>query len=352
MSRFPSSGALDASPGRRDLLIGAAGLMLAGCGRQAPMTVSRTPKLKMQQLNDEVGAIADRVRPALLGAGLLNLDSGQVWTLNGEKWFPMQSVFKAPLAAAVLSEADAGRLSLDERITLRDIDLSPLYSPIAEAFPARRDYSLRDFLASMVVTSDNTAADLLMRRIGGPGAVTAWLTGKDIAEVRVDRYERDLQPESVGLEPFRPIWKDRASYRRAVASVPPVQRRAAEIRYMADPRDSATPRGMLQFLELLDSRQLISPASTTLLEQLMIATAPGIGRLKAGLPKGATLAHRTGTGATDQGLSLAVNDVGVIVLPDKRRYAAAVFLRGSTLGADASDAVIAEVARAMVRGAR
>ncbi|RAK58537.1 serine hydrolase [Phenylobacterium hankyongense] len=350
MTRFQSAGRPNASLLRRELLIGAGSMGLVGCSAKATLTASTTPKLDMKQLNGDIAAIAARLRPAVLGAGLMNLESGEVWSLNGERPFPMQSVFKAPLGAYALSEVDAGLLSLDQVFTLDDIDLSPSYSPIADAWPARRDYTARELLVAAVGMSDNTAADILMRRVGGPGALTAWLVGKKIEEVRVDRYERELQPESVGMASFRPAWKGEAAYLAALRSVPPEVRRAAVVRYLADPRDTATPRGMLTFLGMLAAGELISRASTALLLQIMTNTPTGAHRLKAGLPPGATLAHKTGTARTDQGMNPAINDVGIVTLPDKRAYAAAVFLSGSTLDDAARDAAIADVARAMIRG--
>jgi beta-lactamase class A len=351
MGRIHSVGRGNASLPRRQLLAGLGGLGLAGCGQSAPLTAATTPGLDMAGLQTAVAAIAQRAAPGVLGVGLMNLDSGEFWTTNGDRPFPMQSVFKAPLGAALLAEVDARRVSLDEIITLEDTDLSPPHSPVAELWPSRRDYSLGELLDLTVSESDNTAADLLLRKVGGPGALTAWLQSKDVDEVRVDRYEREMQPQSAGLISFRPSWKGEA-YSAAVASVAPAQRRAALARYMADPRDTATPRGMLSFLQRLDAGQLVSQASTRRLLTLMTQTPRGAGRIKAGLPAGASLAHKPGTGRTEQGISSAHNDVGIFTLADKRSYALAVFLSGSTLNAEGRDQVIADVARAAVRAVR
>lgn len=342
-----------ASLHRRKLVLGAGALALGGCGGQAsPVTAAHTPSLDMARLNREVGEIAQRVRPGALGVGLMNLDSGEVWTFQGDRRFPMQSVFKAPLAAAALAEADAGRLSLDEVFTLKPTDLSAPWSPINEAWPGRDRYTARELLEQAVAVSDNTAADVLMARIGGPGAVTAWLQGKRIDEIRVDRYEREIQPELDGLAPFRPAWKSEAAFAAARASVPPERQRQAMAAYLADPRDTATPRGMLLFLDMLDDGELISPASRRLLIEIMGQARTGANRIRAGLPKGSRLAHKTGTGPINQGVASAVNDVGIATLPDRRRYCMAIFLAGAPLSGDACEAVIAEVTRALVRGVR
>jgi beta-lactamase class A len=341
-----------ASLPRRRLLLGAVALGLSGCGRRPePETTARTPKLDMAQLNRDVGAIAGRLAPGVLGVGLMNLESGEAWTLSGARPMPMQSVFKAPLAAAVLAEVDAGRLSLAERFTLKPMDLSP-WSPIAAAWPGRADYTAGELLAAAVDQSDNTAADVLMARIGGPGVVTAWLVGAHVDEVSIDRYEREIQTEILGLAPFRPAWKDPAVFQQARETVPAAHQSQAMAAYLADPRDTATPRGALSFLAALHDGQLISPGSRRLLLQLMASAPSGAARIKAGLPKGSSLAHKTGTGPMSAGVLSAINDIGIVTLPDRRRYAASVFLAGATLAPAACEAAIAEVARALMKGVR
>lgn len=313
-------------------------------------TASDTPRLKQDQLNRDAAEIASRAQPAALGVGLMNLASGETFVFDGERRFPMQSVFKLPLACAAMAEVDARRLRLDEPFILTEAELSPMHSPIAEAWPARRDYTAGELLQAVLIESDNTAADVLMKRIGGPGAVTAWLVGNRLTEVRVDRYERELACEVYGMASFRPEWRSEEAFAAARNAVPPAQRLAAMRAYMADPRDTATPRGMLDLLQALDAEDLVSPASTRTILKLMAATERGAARLRAGLPPDVFLAHRPGTSGTHLGLSTAHNDVGIFTLKDRRSYAIAVFLSGSPLDEAGRDAIIAEVARAAVRG--
>lgn len=340
-----------ASLSRRSLIVAAPAGVLAACEPRMPMTVSTTPKLDIEALDRAIAEIAERARPGILGVGLMNLESGQAFLTHAERPFPMQSVFKLPLAAAVFSEIDVGRVMMTERITLLEEQLSPQYSPIATAWPGRRDYMVQELLEAVLVESDNTAADVLMKRIGGPGAVTAWLTAKRIPGVRVDRYERELPMDVYGMPSFRPAWRDPAALAAARDAVPPATRMAAMRRYMADPRDTATPRGMLEFLQRLDRQELLSPDSTRRLVALMGRTARGNARIRAGLPPGVFLAHRPGTSGTDQGLTAAHNDVGIFTLDNKRSYALAVFLSGATLDDAGRDRLIAQVAGAAVRAA-
>ena len=330
------------------MLAGALALTATACGKPMPLTASHTPRLDAKRLAKEMPALVQRARPGVLGFGLMNLESGEHWVLEGDRRFPMQSVFKAPLAAAVFSEIDAGRLKLDEVETLEDIDLSPRWSPIADAWPGRTTYTIRELLVAAVEDSDNTAADVLMKRIGGPGAVTAWLQAKRVPDVRVDRYERELQPEAHGVASFRPDWRGPVFWAKA-QTVAPELRRAAMARYLVDPRDTATPNGMLDFLAKLDAGELLSPGATGQLLRMMTEGPRGAERLKAGFPADAAFAHKVGSSGDDLGLTLAYNDVGILTLADKRRYGVAAFLSGTTAPEADQAALFADLGRLAAR---
>ncbi|HEY5289291.1 MAG TPA: serine hydrolase, partial [Caulobacteraceae bacterium] len=257
-----------------------------------------------------------------------------------------QSVFKVFLAAATLSMVDAGQWKLAEPVTVTAEDLAPGESPIARSWTGRpMTLPLVDLISLAVQRSDNTAADVLMKRVGGPAAVTAWLRGKAIADISVDRYETEVQPEVLGMGPFQPAWADPRVWGAARDAVPAAEREAATARYLADPRDTASLAATLDFLTRLASVQLLSPPSTRLLLRLMTDSVTGEDRLKAGLPPGAALAHKTGSSATDLGLTPAWNDVGVVTLANGRRFGIAAFLTGSSATQSVRDSLIADAAR-------
>lgn len=336
---------------RLALVLALAALSLGGCGKDELMRqVSETPKLQGEEMDAAIGAIADRARPAVLGVGVMNLESGEVWAFNSERTFPLQGVAKLPLAAAVLAEVDAGRLTLDQTIAIEEKDISPPPSPVADGWPARRDYTVRELLVATVSRSDNTAADVLMKAIGGPGAVTGWLAQERTEGLRVDRYAREVAPAAAGMQSFRIGWKGEAAFAQALNLTPMAQREAAATAYLRDPRDTATPRGMVLFLAKLQRGELLSPASTALLLDIMKGSA--LGPLDAGFPSGSILARATGTARTDMGVTPVVNDVGVVTLPDRRRYAVAVFVKGSTQDREARNKTIADVAQAVAKGVR
>ena len=327
-------------------------LAIAGCSREPEMLGQGDLAFDRDALTAQFRAVEIAAAPAVLGVAVQDLSSGQIIAYNGDRPFPMQSVFKAPLAAAALAQIESGRLSAEEIIEIRDIDLSPPRSAIAEAWPKRARYTLGELIERAVVDSDNTAADAVMKRIGGPGVVTSWLEGKKVKGVSVDRYERQLQPEIDGLASFRSAWKGQAAYDTAVAAVPPATARAAASAYLADRRDTATPIGAVRFLEALAQNELLSPAYSRRLNALMTRSSTGLARLAAATPPGGTLAHKAGTGRTAFGVNPATNDIGLYTLKDGRRIAVTVFLTGSTQDAAAREAVIAEVGGIVVAAAR
>ncbi len=338
-------------PPSRRLFCATLSAAMAGCGRQS--LVSNAGKaFDHARLDAGYPVLAARARPGVLGVGVALIGAIGSWTSDAGARFPMQSVFKLPLAAAALAEVDTGRLKLAEPITLTDVDLSPAGSPIDLAWPTppaghRMTLPAIDLIALALQRSDNTAADAIMKRIGGPGAVTAWLRGKSIEDMRIDRYERELQQEVAGMPPFEPAWKDEPAWLAARAQVPAQAREAATAAYLADPRDTTTLPAVLDLLTQLALGELLAPASTRLLLRLMTATHTGPGRLAAGLPPGASLAHKTGSARTDLGLTPATNDVGIVTLAGGRRYALACFLAGSTATETQRDRLIADAARLM-----
>ncbi|MCA0420883.1 MAG: class A beta-lactamase-related serine hydrolase, partial [Proteobacteria bacterium] len=126
-----------------------------------------------------------------LGVALMDLRDRQLWSHRGSETFPMQSVFKLPLAVAVLQQVEAGKFRLDQPITVTRKDFSLFHSPLAKAFKGERnDYPLRELIRLAAGESDNTAADLLMREIGGPQVVTKMLRDGGVQGMSIDRYER------------------------------------------------------------------------------------------------------------------------------------------------------------------
>jgi beta-lactamase class A len=344
-------------PSRRALLttaMASATLAAAGCGRVNRRIPASVRGMDFGQLANGFASLAERAAPGVFNLGVMTLDTLAVWSADDNRRFAMQGLVMAPIAAAALAEVDAGRLRLNDLIRVRQVDLSPPPSRVALALPGGAEQlSLPavDLIALAVQEGDNTAGDAVMAHIGGPGSVTAWLVGHNIKEMRVDRYQREVQTDMFGMASFRPAWKDATAFAAARSSIPPAQREAAMAAFLADPRDTTSASGALNFLNSLSEGELLSRASTRLLLELM-STRTGPRRLAAGLPPKAALSQVSGSSPTDLGLTPATNDMGLVTLPDGRRLAIAAFLAGSIATAAQRTRLIAEAAHLAVSALR
>ncbi|MCU0635580.1 MAG: class A beta-lactamase [Gemmatimonadaceae bacterium] len=312
-----------------------------------------TPRgLDTVALSREVSRLEALVAPARLGVAVLDRASGTRWSRHGREPFPLQSVFKAPLGAFALHQVTRGRVRLEDEWQLRSGEIAPPFSPISAAWPERDRYTVADLIERAAGASDNTAADVLLARLGGPAALTAWLRSLGLDGMRVDRTERALQTDASGTPPFQLEWRREVVFDSVARAQPEAVRRAAIAAYAEDLRDTSTPEIAVDFLELLVSGRLLTTEHTTRLLRIMTDTRTGMARLRAGLPAGATIAHKTGSGRAVLGVLPALNDIGIVTLPGGRQVVIAAFLAGTTLGEAEREAVHAQLMRATVAALR
>lgn len=313
--------------------------LIAACsGEEAPppRADSVTPALE---------ELAQKVAPGTLAVAMRDLATNETRGINRDKAMPMQSVFKLPLGIVVLDKVDKGELSLDDKVTLTRESLSLAHSPIAADFDRKKVYTIGELLRAAIAQSDNTAADILMEKVGGPAAVTSFFKERGIENFRVDRYERELQPQIVGLPEFEGQWIGWDEFEKAQNEVQIESQRAAFRLHQADPRDRISAGAAVDMLAMLAEGRLLSPESTERVMDIMKSTTTGADRLKAGVPSSSTIYHKTGTGPDVDGVNSASNDIGIVELTDGRRIAIAAFLSDSTLSSKERAAVIAEVGR-------
>lgn len=314
--------------------------LLHACGEK-PMLGQQDPTMKPKRLQERIEAIAVRGQPALLGVAVEDLGTRQLWTFNGDRPFALGAAARVPILAAAMAEAAAGRLPATEILPVRDVDLSPPPSAVADAWPGRQTWSIAD-LETLALHGDTTALDMLTKRIGGPGAVSGWLNVQRIEGISVDRYQRQVRTESVGLASFRADWKGQTGWSKAVGSVPADQRVHAARRQQVDPRDTATPVAMVRLLEAFLNRELgLAPNVDRLLGH-------DAGYLALALPKGARLAQAAGSERPDLGVTPSSHALAIVELKDGRRVALAVFLTGSTADAATREKIMAEVGQAVL----
>lgn len=258
---------------------------------------------------EEIG----RTARGRVGAAVLLLETGESVAWRGEERFPMQSVYKLPIAMAVLQQVDRGARTLEEQIRVDERDLvpAPIHSPFRDKHPRGSDVSVLDLLRLAIVESDGTASDVLLRLAGGPGSVTAYVAGLGVSDMVVATSEREMAS-------------------------------GEEVQY----RNYASPEAAVALLRALHEGRGLSPQSRSLLLRLMTETGTGPRRIKGLLPSEAVVAHKTGTSGTVGGLTRATNDVGLVTLPNGRTMAVAVFVSDSPADAAGREGVIARIARA------
>jgi len=295
-------------------------------------------------LEARLRAITSRA-PARCGVVATLLGNGASARVNPDERIPLLSVVKLPVAIVVLDGVDQGRWSLDTPITLLPHDMHPR-GMLGDRYPrGGGPVSLYKLLRLMLLFSDNSAADALMRLVGGPPAVTAWLERHDIHDLRVDRTERDLGDDWYGLTPGTDGSESSEEIREVRAQVPEAVHDSAAQAMLRDPRDTGTAAACVRLLEQLWRGRLLSGAMTDTLESLLGRCRTGPDRLPGMLPRGTPVARKTGTGGIAQGVAVAVNDVGVISLPSGDKVAIAVLVGESRQSIKRTDRLIARIAR-------
>jgi len=286
----------------------------------------------------------------VVGAAALHLNSGRHASLHGGERFPLASVCKLPIAIAILAMAGEGKLSLDDQIEIPLQDVVPGVSIVAERWPGQKRFRLNELLEWMVAKSDNSAVETLFRMSGGAAGMAARFLQWQVEGMRVDRSERECALDSAGVNPIPPVsqWTP-GMFEELTAKIAPQDRRRAMRRFMADPRDTATPDGTVHLLQRAFRGELLSASLTGRLVEILEAATTGSARIKGLLPAGTVVAHKTGTTATFLNLNGGTNDVGVITLPKGGQLAIAVYVKGSTRDLATREKIIAGIARSAFR---
>ncbi|GGA15291.1 class A beta-lactamase [Dyella caseinilytica] len=290
-------------------------------------------------LQTQLEMLARRARPGTLGIAVLDLDSGKTWRVNADQSYPMMSVFKPAVAAALLDRIERGQNNFDQTVTLTRADLEN--GIIRKQFQGTQmTFTVRQLMSYMVSQSDNTSVDALLKLMGGPAVVASYLHAHGIDDLRVDRGEAGNAQLFEALRPGETL----------PANETDAQQDQRYLRgyhmFLADPGNRSTPDGAVLFLRKLWQRRLLSSASTQYLLDLMYAqTMPN--RLMSGLPAGVKLADKCGTSETWDGLTAAYNDIGIMTWPDGHTVIVAAFLTASNAPEDQRHALFVELAKSI-----
>ena len=249
-----------------------------------------------------------------VGVSAVLLETGETVSLNTHDHYPMQSVYKLPISMAVMKQVDTGKITLDQKVpvTKSDFVRRGQNSPIRDKHPNGTDLTVSDLLRFAISESDGTASDVLMKLAGGPGAIQAHINDLGIKDMIVLNTEKEIGQD----------WQTQY-------------------------RNWASPEATVSLLRALHERQGLSESSQALLLKLMTESTQGPKRLKGLLPTGTVVAHKTGTSGTENGITAATNDIGIIALPNGRHLAVAVFVSDSPADEATREEVIAQIAKAM-----
>ena len=279
-----------------------------------------------------------------VGVAATHLETGREVVVNRGEPFPMASTFKVPIAVQLLTRVDSGTLRLDSMVTLRSGDLHPGSGTLTQLFDDPGvSLSVRNLLELMLLISDNSATDIMLRTAGGSGPVNARLRSLDVSGISVDRSTLQLIADAVGVTNLPPESELTPEKFRALAGgvTSDAQKLAADAFYR-DKRDTSTPEGMARLLETIWRGRALSRANTELLLDIMRRCETGPNRIKGLLAPDVVVRHKTGT----LGIGVA-NDVGIIDLPNGTGHLVlAIFVKESSRPADAQERAIAQIARA------
>jgi len=243
---------------------------------------------------------------ARVGVSVIDMETGETWQHKGDERFPTNSTFKAFLCAALLDAGARGIADPDRKVTVRKSDIV-FYSPVTEERVDGAPVSIRQLCEFAVTISDNAAANLVLKEIGGPEALTAYLRGIGDEVTRADRWEPDSNTGIPG-----------------------------------DDRDTTTPNAAAQTLKKLVLEETLPPEARKTLTDWLIGDKVGNDTLRAGLPEGWRIADKTGAGANG-----SRNNIAVIWPEGRKPVVIAVYITEAHASMETRNKAIAEIGKAL-----
>ncbi|MGE8431176.1 class A beta-lactamase, subclass A2 [Chryseobacterium joostei] len=272
------------------------------------------PLFSQTHTNPELKKIIESIivnKKADVGVSIMEIPKKEVVQINGNKFYPMLSTVKFHIALAILHKVEKGELSLQQKIYIKKEELlENTWSPFQKEHPEGNiELTLEETMKWMVSYSDNNLTDILLRLIGGPEPVQKFINSKNFV---IKNNEEDMHKD----------WGSQFI-------------------------NTITPNEATRLLEKFYNGKLLNKEHTKWLYTAMLNNASGAKRLKAHLPKGVKIAHRTGTSFTNEaGMTGAINDFGIIELSDKKRIYIAVFVHDTYEKFENAEAIIADISKA------
>jgi beta-lactamase class A len=248
---------------------------------------------------------------ATIGVSILGLENGDTLSMNGDRHYPMISVFKFHIALTVLNKVDKGELSLKQKLLIKKSELLvDTWSPFREKYP-KGDISitLKEALQRTILKSDNNLCDILIRLVGGVNTIESFINNPDFI----------IKNDEEGMHQ----------------------------NWDAQFLNTTTPNFSTQLLKQFYERKILTKKSTDFLYRTMVETSVGQNRIKGKLPINTEVAHRTGSSFTnDVGLTGGINDIGIVKLPNGNHFIISVFVYNTTETYKDGEEIIADITKA------
>lgn len=252
-------------------------------------------------------------KQATIAVSVLSLEDNFDLNINGDKKLPMLSVFKFPIALAVLDRVDKGKFTIHNPILVSRTQLLPkTWSPMRDQLPKRGNVKVKlsQIINYTVAKSDNNGADILLRLIGGAPNVQKFIDNQGIKDFSVKFNEEEMHKVSDFI------------YQNYI-----------------------TTKSLNRLFKKFFQGDILSKESTDFLMKTLEETTTGSNRLIAQLPTNTVVAHKTGTSFTENGFTPAVNDAGIVTLPNGKHYAISVFVTDSKENEETNEKIIADISK-------
>ncbi len=249
---------------------------------------------------------------ATIGISIKNIEGKDTLNINATLNAPLMSVFKFHIALATLNLVDIGKLSLSQKLFIKKEDLhEDTWSPIRDEYPSGNIYLTLDQLLRYTVShSDNNGCDILLELIGGTETVQKFINKQGIKDFVIKVNEQEMR-----------TWENL---------------------YI----NTTTPLATTELLEKFYKGKVIKKKSTKYLYQIMVECSRGLTWMKAGLPEGTELAHRTGiSGTNENNLRVAMNDVGIVKLPNGKHLIISIYLKNITETRESTEKIISDITK-------
>ena len=244
--------------------------------------------------------------------GIAIIKGNEHWLINNNKTYPMLSVFKIFVAAAVLNKIEKENTSLNTPIIISKETMYPTYSPLRDKikqYPYQS--SIEELLMYMIAQSDNIATDILISYLGGIEKLNYFITSTGFSEVIIKANEKQMNED---------IQKQKLN--------------------------TAHPQDIAAFIKAIDDGKILSPKQTNIFRKIMQQTQTGKNKLKSGLPDNIIIGHKTGSSDRDKnGIKIGDNDAGFVILPNKKTYYIAVLIKDSKMSDEQNANLISQISK-------